>query len=175
MVANPEIAERRHTAAGLRLIAAFKFVKAAALIVVGLGALRMLSPEREQSAAAWLEGLALTHGHDLASALAGRALHLLDLAGPARLREVAVGAFLYATVFVVEGVGLARALRWAEYLTVGVTVSFLPFEFVALATRWTWPRAATVVFNLAVVAYLLVQIRKGGSVPSPLTPETGGV
>jgi uncharacterized membrane protein (DUF2068 family) len=144
---------------GLRLIAAFKFVKAAALLVVGLGAIRLLSQEASDRAQDWLEALALNTGHKLAASAADRALTFLD-AGPTRLRELALGAFLYAGVFIVEGVGLARARRWAEYLTVGVTVSFLPFELVALANRWTWPRAGTLVLNIAVVAYLIAMLRR---------------
>src|SRR5258706_7194534 len=142
----------------LRLIAAFKFVKAAVLVAGGIGALRLLSPDRAASVQDWLEGLVLERGDHVAAAVAERALALLDLAGPNGLSKLAVGAFLFATLFVVEGVGLALARRWAEYLTVAVTTSFLPVEAVALWRRWTLPRAGTIVVNVAVVAYLLAQI-----------------
>ncbi|MEP7325443.1 MAG: DUF2127 domain-containing protein [Gemmatimonadota bacterium] len=149
----------KRSSTGLRIIAAFKFVKGAALIVIGFGTLGLLSPERNLKAQSWLEGLALNSGSDFASAGAGRLLRVLHLSGPTRLREIAIGAFLYAAVFLVEGVGLAMARRWAEYLTVAVTVSFLPFEVVALIKRWTWFRTGTLVLNLVVVAYLIVRLR----------------
>jgi uncharacterized membrane protein (DUF2068 family) len=154
-----EVEPKRHV--GLQIIAAFKFIKAAALITGGLAALGMLTPNKVSWVQDWLEQLALGQGHALASSIAARVLALLDLAGPTRLRQVALGAFLYATLFLVEGVGLARQRRWAEYLTVIVTTSFLPLEIGALYRRWTLPRAATLVLNVAVVAYLLWQLREG--------------
>jgi uncharacterized membrane protein (DUF2068 family) len=143
----------------LRLIAAFKFVKAAAFIAGGIAALRLLSPARAAWTQAWLEELVLEREHHLAAMLAERALALLDLARPRALSEVAVGAFLFAALFIVQGVGLALARRWAEYLTVAVTTSFLPVEAVALWHRWTLLRAGTIVVNVAIVAYLLAEIR----------------
>ncbi|HEV8125312.1 MAG TPA: DUF2127 domain-containing protein [Gemmatimonadales bacterium] len=151
-------AKRSSTA--LKLIAAFKFVKAAALIVVGVGTLGLLSPERNLKAQDWLKDLFLNSGSDLASSAAGRLLHVLHLSGSTRLWEIALGAFLFAAVFVVEGVGLAMARGWAEYLTVAVTISFRPFEVIALAKEWTWLRAGILLLNLMVVGYLSVRLRQ---------------
>lgn len=150
---------KRHV--GLQIIAAFKFLKAAALIAAGFAALGLLNPGNATWVQDWLERLALGQGHALASSIAARALALLDLAGPTRLHQLALGAFLYAALFLVEGVGLARQRRWAEYLTVVVTTSFLPLEIVALYRRWTLPRAGTLILNVAVVAYLVWQLREG--------------
>jgi uncharacterized membrane protein (DUF2068 family) len=159
IVRQPGAGPQRHV--GLQIIAAFKFVKAAALIAASGGALGLLNPVHATWVEDWLERLALGRGHALASSLAARALALMDLAEPTRLREVAVGAILYASLFVVEGVGLARQRRWAEYLTVAVTTSFLPFEVDALYHRWTFPRAGTLILNVSVVLYLLWQLREG--------------
>ena len=149
---------RRSDRIGLDLIAAFKFVKAASLIAAGFAAFGMLSPGREAAVQGWLERLALRHGHRLASVAAGRALHALGGASGRRLAEVGIGAFLYAGVFLVEGVGLWRCKRWAEYLTVAVTTSFLPFELVALAHRFTPARAVTLALNVVVIVYLVWQL-----------------
>jgi uncharacterized membrane protein (DUF2068 family) len=146
---------------GLELIAVFKFIKAAALVGTGLAALGLLSPSVEAAVQLWLEGLALGRGRRLASTLAAHAVSLLNLAAPTRLLEIAVGAFLYAALFLVEGVGLARGRRWAEFLTVSVTSSFLPFEVVSLAHRWTLPRCGTLLLNVVAVSYLVWQIRAG--------------
>jgi uncharacterized membrane protein (DUF2068 family) len=144
---------------GLQLIAAFKFVKAAVLIAGGLGALGLWGPGGGTWVQHGLEALALSHGHRLAAKVAGRALALLDSAGPRELRALAAGAFLYAAVFLVESYGLARARRWAVYLTIAVTLSFLPIEVVALWHRWTLPRVGTIVLNGGVVVYLLVHLQ----------------
>ncbi len=69
-------------------------------------------------------------------------------------------AFLYAALFVVEGVGLWMARRWAEYLTIIATSSFVPFEVYELVRHVTWPRTVTLLINLLVVAYLVVKVRQ---------------
>ena len=143
----------------LDVIAAFKFVKAVTLVAAGLSAFGLLNPRLERWTEGWLERLALGHGPRLFQGLAARALPTLDGAGPRRLVLVGVGALLYAAVFVVEGVGLIRGRRWAEYLTVGVTISFLPFEVVALVHKLSPERLVTLALNVAVVAYLIWRVR----------------
>lgn len=150
---------------GLQLIAVFKLVKAAVLIGAGLGALGLLNSERANRMQDWLEGLALGHGHRLAASLAERVATFIETAKPGQLRLAAIGAFLYAAVFMVEGIGLALARRWAEYLTVVVTLSFLPFEVIVLVHRASFTHAATLLLNVAVVVYLIAQLRVGAYVP----------
>ena len=53
--------------------------------------------------------------------------HLDDVTAH-RLRQIGVATFFYAGLRVTEGVGLVLEKVWAEYLTVGVTMSFLPWE-----------------------------------------------
>ena len=143
----------------MQLIAIFKFLKAAVLVTAGLAALGLLSPDRVTLTEAWLGRLALSQGHRLIAAWAERAAALLSATGPRQLLGLALGASLYASLFIVEGVGLIRARRWAEYLTVVATSSYLPLEAWAL---WHHPApapAATMILNVAVVTYLVFQIR----------------
>jgi len=79
---------------------------------------------------------------------------------PARLELVALGAFLYAGLFTVEGVGLWLRLRWAEYLTVIATTPFLPLEVFELIKQLTLPRVTALLVNLLVVAYLIYRLRR---------------
>ena len=143
---------------GLEVIAAFKFMKAITLVTAGLGTLGLLNPGWNEAALDWLEQLALDHGHRLAATLAERVLPYLGEASPGRLVAVALGAFLYAGVFLVEGVGLWRCKRWAEYLTILVTASLLPVELIALHRRLTPFRAGTLALNILVIGYLLWQL-----------------
>jgi len=160
---------------GLKLIAAFKFLKAAVLIAAGLAALGLLSPARAALAEAWLEHLALGHGHRLLASWAEHAAALLSAAGSRRLVELAIGAFLYAGLFLVEGVGLVRAKRWAEYLTVIATSSYLPLEGWAVWHHPSPAPAATMLLNVVVVIYLIVQLRSPPSMTerahSPTPPD----
>ena len=72
-----------------------------------------------------------------------------------RLREIGAATFAYAGLRVAEGVGLVLEKVWAEYLTVGVTMSFLPWELYELARKPDWFRLGLLLINLMVLAYLV--------------------
>ena len=88
-----------------------------------------------------------------------RLLRQIGALPPWRLRLIGGGAFLYAAPFLTEGIGLWRQRRWAEYLTVIATASFIPFEVFELARRLTYPRAAALIINICVVAYLIWRLK----------------
>jgi uncharacterized membrane protein (DUF2068 family) len=71
------------------------------------------------------------------------------------IRLFGVAVAIYAIVEGLEAVGLWYAKRWAEYLTLIVTASFLPIEVYELAHRLTVFKVIAIVINVAVVAYLL--------------------
>lgn len=77
------------------------------------------------------------------------------------------GIAVYALINGVEAVGLWRARRWAEYLTLIEVVVLLPIEIHELTVRVSVLKILTLVLNLAVVAYLLwahrlLGVRGGG-------------
>jgi uncharacterized membrane protein (DUF2068 family) len=80
---------------------------------------------------------------------------LLEQLPAHRIELFSLLLFCWAALFTVEGIGLWRARRWAENLTIIVTASFMPFEVYELARHATWPRALTLTFNLLVVGYLI--------------------
>jgi uncharacterized membrane protein (DUF2068 family) len=123
-----------------------------------MSAARLTNPERAAWLQDWLEALSLHFDHRLAAGLAGQAAATLDLTTPQRFVRVAAAAFVFATLYVVEGVGLALARRWAEYLTVVVTISFLPIEVIAARHGRMIPRLAIIGLNVTVVVYLLRQL-----------------
>lgn len=139
----------------LYLIAAFKLVKATLLFLVGAGALRLARDgDAEGELVRWIEALNLDPGNRHIH----RVLAVLGAASEKRLREIGAGTFVYAAVFLVEGVGLALRRPWAERLTVLVTLSFVPIELYELFRRPTAPRALSIPVNLAVVAYLVARL-----------------
>ena len=140
----------------LRLIALFKFCKAALLVVVGLGALELLDPEMAARAQRWLAALASSNDRHAVQYV----IALVGGLSPGRLEALGVGAFLYAVLFTVEGMGLWRGKRWAEYLTVLATLSLVPLELFELIRAVTPARVAALVVNFAVVAYLIWRISR---------------
>ncbi len=140
----------------LRAIAVFKFSKAVLLVAVGLGALRLLDPTVAADAQHWLAALAASTDRRVVQRLIAVASGL----SPGRLEALGIGAFFYATLFTIEGVGLWRAARWAEYLTVIASLSLVPVELFQVARAVTPSRVAALVVNLAVVAYLIHRLSR---------------
>jgi uncharacterized membrane protein (DUF2068 family) len=79
--------------------------------------------------------------------------------GPGELEALGIGAWLYAALFLVEGIGLWQERRWAEYLTIAATASLVPFEIYELVKEVSAPRVTALVLNVAIVAYLARLLR----------------
>jgi len=71
-----------------------------------------------------------------------------------------IGAFCYAALFTTEGIGLWLEKRWAEYLTVIATISFIPFEVWEIVRRVTVLRIALVIANIAIVIDLIWRLTR---------------
>ncbi len=150
----------------LTLIAIFKFVKAAVLIAVGFGALRLIHSDLRDEANAIFDTL----GRSIDVVPVLKLLRQIGALGPTSLRVFGAGAFLYAALFLTEGIGLWRQKQWAEYLTVAATASFIPFEIYEITQQRTVPRIGALVINVLVVIYLIYRIRN----PTPWqVKETG--
>lgn len=140
----------------LRLIALMKFVKACLMIAVGLGAVRLLNPDIAARAQEWAESLAAAPERNVVLELVNKVLAI----SPDWLHWVGIGAFVYAAVFIAEGVGLWLERRWAEWLTVVATSLLIPFEVYEIAQKVTPLRVGALILNLAVVAYLVYLLRR---------------
>jgi len=141
---------------GLRLIAALKLLKGLALLALGFGALHLLHKDVAAIVEHWINMFQVDpHGHYMHLLLAK--LSILD---DKRLKELSVGTFVYSAIFLTEGVGLALAKRWAEYLTIISTASLLPLELYELARHPSLGKVLALVINLAVVAYLVFELRR---------------
>lgn len=141
---------------GLRVIGAFKLVKALALVAVGVGALKLVHKDVAAIAEHWINVFQVDpHNHFIDLLLTK--LSILD---DRRLKELSIGTFIYAGIFLVEGAGLALQKRWAEYFTIITTSSLLPIEVYELARRVSVGRCFALAINLAVVAYLIFELRR---------------
>ncbi len=148
--------ERRAHGRGLRLIAAFKLLKGLALLALGIGALKLLHKDVEAIAVHWISVFQVDpHSHYMNLLLAK--LSILD---DRRLKELSLGTFIYSGIFLTEGSGLALGKRWAEYFTIITTSSLLPPEVYELAKRVSIGGVFALLINLAVVAYLILELRR---------------
>jgi uncharacterized membrane protein (DUF2068 family) len=141
---------------GLRLIAAFKLLKGLALLALGIGALKLVHKDVEAIVVHWINVFQVDpHSHYLQLLLAK--LSILD---DRRLKELSVGTFIYSGLFLTEGIGLALGKRWAEYLTIVSTASLLPLEVYELAKHASFGKGLALLINLAVVVYLILELRR---------------
>jgi uncharacterized membrane protein (DUF2068 family) len=101
----------------------------------------------------------LDEGRNFFALTAYSALHNVAGFSSARLVAIAVGGFFHATLEIVESVGLLLRRRWAEYLVVLATGFLIPVEVYELIRRLTWFRIGVLVFNVAIVLYLIRQKR----------------
>jgi uncharacterized membrane protein (DUF2068 family) len=144
------------TRRGLLLIGGLKLLKALSLFAVGVGLLSLIHRDAAQVVRHWVGLFRLdVHAHlieRLLAKLAGISQHAL--------RRLGFGTLVYSMVFAIEGVGLLFEKIWAEYMTVAVTISFLPIEVFELIAHPSALKALVTLINLLVVIYLVFEIRR---------------
>jgi len=140
----------------LPVIGVFKLLKGLLILAVALGALHLARGDPADVLERWTTQLHI----DPDGRHVGRAVQrILDL-DERHLRALSAGMFVYASVFMVEGVGLIARRRWAEWFTVLVTASFVPLEIYEIARHPGAIRIGALVVNLAIVAYLVARLRR---------------
>ncbi len=139
----------------LRLIAIFKLVKAASLIAVGIAGLKLLHSDVADALADWIQRVGINPGNHYVQ----QALEKAADVSPHKMLIVSPGSFLYAALFLTEGIGLWLQKRWAEWFTVIITSSLVPLEIYELVRHPTPVKVAILLINIAVVIYLLFRIR----------------
>lgn len=147
----------KSSAVGLTLIALLKLFKALLLVVVGIGAIRFLHKDLAGTVMHWIQVLNVDPNNRLVHGL----LEKIFRVTPGQLKALSVGTFFYAGLFVTEGVGLLLRKRWAEFLTIVTTGGLIPFEVYEMARHFTVTRLVVTVTNVAIVWFLVVQVRAG--------------
>ena len=146
----------RETHRGLQLIGALKLLKALSLFLVGVGLLSLIHRNAAVAVRHWIAFFRL----DVHARLLDELIAKVAGINPHTLRRLGIGTLGYGAVFGVEGVGLLLQKPWAEYMTTGVTISFLPIEIYELIVHPSAAKAAVMLINVAVVVYLVLEIRR---------------
>jgi len=143
----------------LRLIALFKFFKTSVLIVTGIGILRLMHNDAATTLDHWFARLGLAPGNRFVDYAISKAANI----PPNRIKDLGLGSFVYAGLFLTEGIGLWMLKHWAEWFTVVITASLIPFEVWEIHRHTTAVKILVLLINIAVVAYLLYRLRKESS------------
>jgi uncharacterized membrane protein (DUF2068 family) len=152
----PQATNTREGTATLLLIAMFKLLKGAALIAVGIGAMKLLHRDVEGTVTHWISFLRVDPENRLIHGLLTRVLRV----SPNQLKALSVGTFVYAGLLVTEGTGLLLRKRWAEYFTIITTAGLIPLEVYELSKHLTAAKIIVLIVNIAIVVYLVVRVRR---------------
>lgn len=141
---------------GLFLIGIFKLCKAVFFIGVSLGALHFVHHDLAGTVERMMRELHFdpeSHIVDLVLDKVGQVTHH-------KLRLISMGTSLYGALCVTEAYGLLTRKRWAEYVTLWLSVSFIPWELYELVRRPSLWHASILLTNIVVVVYLLWMLRR---------------
>lgn len=137
------------------LIALFKLLKAALLIAVGIGAIRFLHRDLGASVLHWAQVLRVDPDNQHIHGLLVKIFRVT----PRQLKELSIGTFFYAGLFLTEGTGLVLRKRWAEYFVIISTGLFIPLEVYELARHFTLVKLVVLIINILIIWYLVVRVR----------------
>ena len=141
---------------GLLYIALFKLFKGVLLLVVGVGALRLLHKDVAEIAMHWIDLLRVDPDSRFIHALLSKMLVMDDR----KLKEISAGTFFYAALLLTEGIGLLNRKHWAEYFTIITTGLFVPLEIYELIERVSAMKFVVLGVNVAIVWYLLAKVMR---------------
>jgi uncharacterized membrane protein (DUF2068 family) len=139
----------------IRVVAVFKLVKAATLIVTGFGILKLMHMDVATVVDHWIARLGVDPGSHLLNGAIAKVTNL----SPKKIEEIGLVSFVYAALFLTEGIGLWLLKRWAEWFTAIITSSLVPLEVYEIFRHPTALKIVVLAINVAIVGYLIYRIR----------------
>ena len=140
----------------LRTIAVYKLIKVLLLLALAYGEVRLSDASLIHKLVTWASARPLGLEHKVVTGL----LEWFSGLSASRIHALRIVTLAYAAVFATEGVGLWMQKRWAEWLTVIITASLIPLEVWELFDKPNFGKAAVLVANTAIVAYLVWHVRR---------------
>jgi uncharacterized membrane protein (DUF2068 family) len=135
----------------LLLIAIYKFLHALFFFAIGIGAHRLLHKNIADQVELFARHLRFNPESRLVIFILSKA----QLINGRVLERISLVAYCYATLTLIEGIGLYLEKTWGEFLTLAITASFLPWEILEIIRRLTWVRVGLLTINILVFIYLL--------------------
>jgi uncharacterized membrane protein (DUF2068 family) len=148
---RPQRSGSRHHDRWLIAIGAFKILEGTFFVLLGLGVVRLL----HRDIGDMLLRAAMSLRIDPESHFINLLLEKVQLLTPPKIRLISAGIFLKAGLDYLEGIGLVLEKTWAEWLTIGLTASFLPWEIFEIAKHFTWVKVGITLLNVLVLLYLI--------------------
>jgi uncharacterized membrane protein (DUF2068 family) len=138
-------------------IGVFKLLEALLFILLGIGAVKLL---HQGDLVDVVEHFIVSLGRDPEGRFVNLILEKVAMIDPHRLRQISLAIFAYAALHTIEGIGLVLQKAWAEYVTLILTASFLPWEFFEIIRHVTWIKIGVMIMNLLVLIYLIYVVQE---------------
>ena len=138
------------------VIGGFKLLKGLLFVLLGIGALKLLHRDIVDLLTRWL----IDWHFDPESRFVNLVLDKAAMIDAHRLKQISIAIFCYAGLDFTEGIGLVLEKTWAEYLTLILTASFLPWEFFEIMRHPTWVKVVLTLVNILVVVYLVFYVQR---------------
>jgi len=87
------------------------------------------------------------------------ALARVSRVSPEQIKKLGIVGLIYAALFLTEGIGLWMLRPWGEWVTVIISGSLVPVEIYEIYRHPSAVKIVVVVVNVAIVIYLIWQIR----------------
>lgn len=155
VAAKAQTKTRRHDR-GLLLIGLFKLGKSVLFFAIGVGVVKLFHKDISDV----VMRVAMALKFDPESGLVAMVLNKADLIDMHKLKLISAAAFGYSAIALTEGIGLVLEKVWAEYLTLCLTIAFLPWELYEIALKPNLFRVGVFLINLAVLWYLVWLLRR---------------
>ncbi len=137
--------------AGLRTVAIFEATKGVLVLIIGLALLTLIHRDAQDVAETIVRYSHLNPDRKFLR----RFVEFAGTVSDSRLWFMAAIALLYSTVRFTEAYGLWRARAWAEWFAIISGAIYVPIEFYELAIHPSIFKVAVLLFNVAIVAYMI--------------------
>ena len=135
----------------------FEALKGILVLVAGCGLLSFIHKDLHETAVKLVKVLHLNPAMHYPSIFIDAANRVTDF----QLWMLALSAFLYSLIRIVEAYGLWTQQQWAEWFGLLSGAMYLPMEIFEVSRELSWPRVTVFLVNLGVVAYLADVLAKG--------------
>jgi uncharacterized membrane protein (DUF2068 family) len=152
------VKKRAHVSTSERWIIAigvWKLLETTLFLILGFGALKLLHKDLVDVVTRFIIDL----GRDPEGHFANLILDKVALIDPHRLKQISIAIFAGAALHFIEGIGLVLRKVWAEYVTLIITASFLPWELFEIIRHVTWLKIVLMLLNVAVLVFLVFYVQ----------------
>ncbi len=137
--------------AGLRTVAIFEATKGVLVLIIGIALLTLIHRDAQNVAETIVRYSHLNPDRRFLR----RFVEFAGTVSDARLWLMAGIALVYSTIRFTEAYGLWRARAWAEWFAIISGMVYVPIEIYELARHPSLFKVGVLLFNIAIVAYMI--------------------